>query len=129
MTPINPPDITAPLGHYTHGILVPGNHAWLHVAGQVGVAPDGTVPASIEEQARLCWDNLTAVLRAAGMGVEHLVKTTVLLVDSADLPAFAAVRSAVLGDHRPASTVFIVAGLARPEWRVEIEAVAARPSP
>ncbi len=127
MEAINPPDIVAPLGHYTHGILVPKEHEWLYIAGQVGVSPDGSVPESFEEQARLCWQNLVAVLRAGGMGVENLVKTTVLLVDAADLPAFGAARSAVLGSHKPASTVFIVSDLARREWRVEIEAVAARP--
>lgn len=58
--------------------------------------------------------------------MENLVKTTVFLVDAADLPAFGAARSAVLGPRKPASTLLIVAGLARPEWRVEIEAVAAR---
>ncbi|MBP2292904.1 RidA family protein [Azospirillum rugosum] len=128
MEAINPPDMAGPLGHYTQGILVPRDHDWLCISGQVGVSPDGIVPDRFDEQARLCWENIGAVLRAAGMGVEHLVKTTVFLTDAADLPAFGPVRTAFLGTHKPASTLLIVKGLARPEWRVEIEAVAARPA-
>lgn len=123
---INPSDITAPLGHYSHSILVPAGRDTLHVAGQIGAAADGTVPEAFEDQARLCWENLLAVLRAAGMGVENLVKTTVYLTSAADLPAFAAVRNGCLGAHRPASTLIVAAALARPEWKVEIDAVAAR---
>lgn len=126
MQTIIPTDITAPLGHYSHAILVPAGTDTLHVAGQVGAAADGTVPADVEEQARLCWENLLAVLRAAGMGVENLVKTTVYLTSAADLPAFAAVRNRYLGSHKPASTLIVAAALARPEWKVEIDAVAAR---
>lgn len=127
MQTITPTDIAAPLGHYSHAILVPAGTDTLHIAGQVGAAADGTVPEAFEAQARLCWENLLAVLCAAGMGVESLVKTTVYLTSAADLPAFAAVRNGYLGSHKPASTLIVAAALARPEWKVEIDAVAARP--
>lgn len=123
---INPPTISAPLGHYTNGILVPKDHEWLYIAGQVGVNAQGITAASFEEQAELCWSNLLAVLDAAGMGIENLVKTTVLLCEASDMAAFGAVRNKVLGSHKPASTVLVVKALAKPEWQVEIEAVAAR---
>ncbi|MCW2238924.1 RidA family protein [Azospirillum canadense] len=128
MEAINPPDMAGPLGHYTQGILVPWEHDWLCISGQVGVSPDGIVPDRFDEQARLCWENIGAVLRAAGMGFEHLVKTTVFLTDAADLPTFGPVRTTFLGTHKPASTLLIVKGLARPEWKVEVEAIAARPA-
>ena len=47
-------------------------------------------------------------------------------MDPADMPAYRAVRERILGDHRPASTMIVISALGRPEWKVEIEAVAAR---
>lgn len=126
MQKINPADIAPPLGLYTHGVLVPAHYESLQIAGQVGCDAAGVVPQDIEAQTENCWRNLLAVLRAAGMGMENVVKITTYLTDPADLAAFAKVRSAFLGEARPASTLLIVKALARPEWRVEIDAVAAR---
>ena len=67
--------------------------------------------------------NLQAQLRAAGMGIENLVKITTIVPNSDDIPAVRAGRADVLGAHRPASTL-IVGGLANPGWKVEVEAVA-----
>jgi 2-iminobutanoate/2-iminopropanoate deaminase len=75
------------------------------------------------EQARLAWRNLEAQLRAAGMGFDNLVKVTTIIPNSADIPASRPARAEALGDRRPASTV-IVAGLANPDWKIEIEAIA-----
>ena len=68
--------------------------------------------------------NLRAVLTANGMAVENIVKTTVFLTDRGLLPIFRSARSAVFGDHAPASTLLFVAGLADPRFVVEIEAEA-----
>ena len=124
MTIHNPPQIAAPLGAYSNGIGTPAGGRWLHIAGQVGVAADGSLGQGVEAQAELAWKNLLAVLADAGMDAGDLVKVQHFLVDAADLPAYGAVRSRFLGDARPASTLLIVAALARPEWRVEIDAVA-----
>jgi 2-iminobutanoate/2-iminopropanoate deaminase len=80
-------------------------------------------PAGMAEQARLAWRNLEAQLRAAGMGFDNLVKVTTIIPNSADIPASRPARAEALGDRRPASTV-IVAGLANPDWKIEIEAIA-----
>lgn len=126
---VNPSTTAAPVGPYSHAVLTPRDHEWLHIAGQVGMAPDGSVPASFADQAHLCWRNLIAVLEAGGMAVENLVKVTTFVVDAADLPTLGPIRLAYLGEHRPAATLIVVPALARSEWKIEIEAVAARPSP
>jgi enamine deaminase RidA (YjgF/YER057c/UK114 family) len=66
------------------------------------------------------------VLGDAGMTTADLVKVTHYLLRGEDLAQYNPVRSKYLGAARPASTLVVVAGLARPEWRIEVEAVAWR---
>jgi 2-iminobutanoate/2-iminopropanoate deaminase len=119
----NPSSIRAPTG-YTHAVEVKHPDRWLVMSGQVGVAPDGSVPDSGEAQIVQAFANLRALLEANGMGVANIVKTTVFLTDRELLQSFRSARSAVLGDHVPASTLLFVAGLADPRFMVEIEAEA-----
>ena len=116
----------APLGAYSSGISTPAGGRWLHIAGQVGIGPDGRLAEGFEAQADTAWRNLVAVLGDAGMTVADLVKVTHFLVRAEDLPAYNPVRLRHLGNARPASTLLFVAGLARPEWRIEVEATAWR---
>jgi enamine deaminase RidA (YjgF/YER057c/UK114 family) len=123
----NPATIAGPFATtYSHGIEVTEPKRLLFGAGQVGVDPDGRVGESIGEQARLVWDNIRAVLASADMEITDIVQLNMLLVDRADREAAHEVRQGVLGDHRPASTLMYVSGLSRPEWRIEIDFIAAR---
>jgi len=122
----NPSQIAAPTGRYTHAIEVPEPARWLHVSGQVGTAPDGSVPADFEAQVENCWKNVLAILSEAGMAIEDVVKVTAYLTKAEHVGPYRDARDRVIGDARPASTVVIVAGLVRPEWLCEIEAVAAK---
>ena len=61
------------------------------------------------------------------MEIADIVQLNMLLLDRADRDAAAAVRSEALGNHRPATTLMYVVGLSQPEWRIEIDFVAARP--
>lgn len=124
---IQPPDTAAPVGAYSHGVLVSGGGRWLHIAGQVGVRADGSLAEGAVEQTRVAWANLVAVLREAGMDVSHLIKVNTYVVDEAHLAQIAPVRLAGLGDARPASTVVVARALARPQWLVEIDATAFAP--
>ena len=126
MTMLNPPTVAAPSGPYSHGIETPPGARWLHIAGQVGVTPDGKVPADFAAQADQCWRNIKAILAAAGMGVEHLVKVNHYLTKHENIPGYGAVRSKVLGNARPASTMVVISSLVKPEWLVEVEAIAAK---
>jgi enamine deaminase RidA (YjgF/YER057c/UK114 family) len=60
------------------------------------------------------------------MGLQDLVKVTVFLTRPIDIPAYRHIRDQALAGARPASTLLIVAGLAHPDWLIEIEATAAR---
>jgi 2-iminobutanoate/2-iminopropanoate deaminase len=56
------------------------------------------------------------------MSLDNLVKITTILPNHGDLAAAREIRSAVLGDRRPASTL-IVGGLANADWKIEIEGI------
>lgn len=125
----NPPTIADPIGTYSHGVEVPPNARWLYVAGQIGMRKDGAVPPTIEAQTEVAWQNIVAILAAAGMKVTDLVKITQFLVNLEDFPKYAATRAKFLAGHRPASTGLVIRSLVRPEYLVEVEAVAAKAAP
>jgi 2-iminobutanoate/2-iminopropanoate deaminase len=125
LTTSNPASVRAPGSHYSHAVLVEGATRRLVISGQVGVAPDGSVPSSGEGQITQAFANLRGVLEAHGMGFGDVVKTTAFLTDRAFLAPFRAARETIFAAHAPASTLLFVAGLADPRWVVEIEAEAA----
>lgn len=120
----NPPTVSTPTG-YSHAIVVQGAQRRVVISGQVGMAVDGSVPATGEGQIAQAFANLRAVLEANDMTVKNVVKITTFLTDRALLSAYRAARGAVFADHAPASTLLFVSGLADPRFMVEIEAEAA----
>jgi reactive intermediate/imine deaminase len=79
-------------------------------------------------QARAVFENMRAILAAAGCTFADVVKVTVFLTDVADRPLINPVREEVFGDTRPASTLVEVSALVIPGARIEVEAVALVPS-
>jgi len=126
MKTYTPNTVSAPAGPYSHGVEIPATARILYLAGQVGAAPDGSMAADVEGQADQCWKNIKAILAAAGMGVENLVKCTHFLTRAEDVPIYGRVRSRHLGEARPASTLLVISALARPGMLVEVEAIAAK---
>ena len=123
----NPKKIAPPNSpSYHHGVEATPNMRWLTVAGQVGKGPDGKVPPSFEQQCEHVWDNILAILADSGMGPQDLVKVTTFLTRKEDIAASRTVREKKLGAVAPASTLLVIAGLATPEFLVEIEATAAK---
>jgi|SRR5262245_4450238 len=122
----NPPTIADPIGTYSHGVEVPPNARWLYIAGQVGHKKDGSVPPTFEEQTEIAWQNIVEILNSAGMKVTDLVKITQYLTSLENFPRYAAVRAKFLAGHRPASTALVISSLVRPQYLVEVEAIAAK---
>lgn len=118
--------VAAQIGPFSDAIEVGPGARWLVTSGTVGIRADGTVPETFEEQAAQAWQNVLRALEEAQMTANDLVKVTQYLVRAGDLAASRAVRDRYVPDARPASTLVIVASLARPEWLIEIEASAAR---
>ncbi|MCY4364257.1 MAG: RidA family protein [Gammaproteobacteria bacterium] len=121
-----PDTIAPPLAAYSHGIEIPPNARVLHTAGQVGILPDGTTPEGVEAQTEATWVNLMAILESAGMGIDDVVKVTTYVTNEEDFWPMAKVRARFFGDARPASTGIVVKALAKQEWLVEVDLVAAK---
>jgi enamine deaminase RidA (YjgF/YER057c/UK114 family) len=132
MSPVNravmPTSIAPPAARYAHAVLTEAPARLLHTAGVVPVAPDGTVPGDLGEQAAVVWANVAAILAAAGMAVADVVAYTTYVVAGNELGPVMAARDRAFGDHVAASTLVTVPALARPEWVVEVAVVAAASS-
>lgn len=98
------------------------------MAGQVTVDRQGNVvtPGDTVGQARQAFINLRTALEAAGATIGDVAKVTWYVVDyrSEQLPALAAARREVFGEHSPVRTLVGVHALAQPEYLVEVEAIA-----
>jgi enamine deaminase RidA (YjgF/YER057c/UK114 family) len=87
-----------------------------------------TMPADITAQSRNCFKTIEAALKEGGFALADIVRATYYITDAGDADAHFAVCGAVLGDIRPAATLLVVAGLYRPEMKIEIEVTAKRRS-
>lgn len=121
----NPQGVAPPLSNYSHGVVIPDGMKQLHVSGQIGITPDGTIPDDVGEQARWCFANILAILAAEGMSADNLVSLTTYVVGEDNLAAVRQARQQALGDAAPASTLVFVTALATPTLKVEVQAVAA----
>ena len=123
----NPAGIAPPAAFYSHSVEVPPNARWLYTAGQVGIRPDGTLPEGFEAQHDQIWQNTLAILAAAGMGPENIVRLNVYTTDPDGLKYLKPHREKYLKPgHVPASTWVVVSRLAQPGWVVEMETIAAK---
>ena len=85
-----------------------------------------TMPSDVTSQSRNCFRTIEAALKEGGFAMADIVRATYYVTDAKDVDAHFAVCGEVLGDIRPAATLLIVVGLARPEMKVEIEVTAKR---
>jgi len=118
--------IARQIGTYSDAVEVSIGARWLHTSGTPGLAVDGSLPADVTGQAELAWTHIVTMLEQTGMTVHDLVKITQYLVRASDIAAYAKVRTHFLGEARPASMLMIVAALPRPDFLIEIEAIAAK---
>lgn len=121
-----PAGMAAPAANYTHVAEVPAGTRLVFLSGQLGIAPDGTIPDDPGEQTDLAFRNIEAGLVAAGMTMGDLIRINAMVTDRAFLKPYMAVRDRWVADPPPASTLIIVAGFANPAFKVEIEVVAGR---
>ncbi len=105
---------------YSHAIKV---GTIIYVSGQVGIGEDNKVAVGFEAQARQAFENLKRVLEASGAHCKDVVKLNTYVTTMEFMPAYRELRRSYFGDHYPASTLIQVAGLALPEFLIEIEAV------
>ena len=123
MQVVSTPNAPAPAGHYSQAIVHGGV---VYVAGQLPIDPQTGEKrtGSIEEQAEQALRNVAAILRAAGSGLDQVLKVTVYVSDITLWDRVNAVYARAFGDHRPARAVVPTRDL-HYGFQVEIEAIAA----
>lgn len=123
---IRVPELGEPISHYTDAVRV-GD--LLFVSGCVPTDGQGHVVGGddVAAQARKVFENIGAVLAAAGATFADVAKVTVYLTDVDDRAAINPVRQEAFGDAKPASTLIEVSRLAIPGIKIEVEAVARVP--
>jgi 2-iminobutanoate/2-iminopropanoate deaminase len=123
---ITPSSIRPPFARYSHAVEVAAPARLLFVSGQLGVAADDTVPDGVEDQAVLCFENIKAVLAEAGMAFADVVRFSAFVTERAYFPIYGAVRGRYVDGDAFSSTLVIVSGFTRPEFKIEVEVTAAR---
>ena len=119
MKPVTASGAPAAIGPYVHAVAV-GD--LLFTSGQIPLTLEGTMPEGIEAQTGQVFDNLTAVLAAAGTTLDKVVKAVVFVTDLGDFATLNAVYEKRFGSHKPARSTVQVAALPRGA-SVEIELV------
>ena len=126
LEPINPEDLSTPLG-YSQVIVATGRRL-VFVAGQEPEDERGNLVGSgdLAVQAHQVFVNLGRALAAAGARPERVAKITIFVVGYRReyLPDIEKARVALFGNHKPADTIVGVEALSRPEYLIEVEAIA-----
>lgn len=126
MRRLKPEDIHPPFARYAHGVEIPQGNRLVFCSGQLGITREGVIPEGVEAQARLCFEAIAAILREAGMRLGDVVRINAFVAGAEYLAGYMKVRDEFIGNPPPASTLIIVQGFARPEFKVEVEAIAAQ---
>ncbi len=129
MKELTPSDLRPPFARYAHGVEIPAGWRIVQTSGQLGVGPDDQIPEGAREQADICFGNIASILRSAGMGPGDVAHVTGYVTDRSHMAAYMAARDAFMdgAGRLPSSTLLIVSGFTRPEFKVEVEVMAAAP--
>ncbi len=121
----SPPDAPAAIGPYSQAVCAGG---FVFCSGQLPIDPatGSLVEGDMTALTRRSLSNLSAVLKAAGVGLEDVVQCTVFLTELSEFPAMNAAYAEVFGEHKPSRSTVQVAALPKGS-RVEIAAIAVWP--
>lgn len=124
-TVIQPPTLKDPRPRYCQGILTEGG-GLLFIAGQTASDHNGLVVGKGDplRQAEQVFENVGAVLEAAGASFDNLVMTTTFLTDLAYRDAFNVVRLKYFTNHQPTNTLLVVKALGHEDFLIEVQGIA-----
>lgn len=98
----------------------------LYIAGQVAMAPDGSLVGrgDMEAQARQAFTNLSNILSEAGGSLGNIVKMTTILTHFDNIETYRAVRNQFFSEPFPPNTLLVIDSLANKDFLIEVEAIA-----
>lgn len=130
---LQPKESGQPIGLYSHGALIQGPARLLYVAGQLAVDSQGQMVGTgdLDAQMRQAFTNVGHVLHDSGMDFADVLKFTTYLVEPSHVELFYAARAELFPElfptaAYPPNTLLVIQRLVRPEFLIEIEAVAGR---
>jgi enamine deaminase RidA (YjgF/YER057c/UK114 family) len=102
------------------------NARLFYLAGQTAGSPDGTCATDFKGQAEQVYKNIADVLKGCGLSLNNVVKTTTYLLNPDDMTVWRDTQKQAFGDIKPASTLLFISRLARPEYLIEVDVIAAK---
>lgn len=122
----NPDNVAPPIAQYHHVTVIPRDAELIVLSGQIGNDKGGVLPHDIESQCANALENIKAILESEGVTTDNVFKINFWLTEDIDRGIYLKKWSEFHNGNPPATTYAYVAGLARPEIKIEIEAWAAR---
>jgi 2-iminobutanoate/2-iminopropanoate deaminase len=123
---ITPPSLPPPFARYSHGVEVKAGARLVFCSGQLGIGPNDMVPEGSEAQTTLIFKAIAEILAEADMGLSDIVRINAYVTGREHMAGYMKARDAVVSEPPPASTLMIVSGFTREEFKVEVEVVAAK---
>lgn len=110
------------IGPYSQAVLAGDT---LYISGQIPFNPETMLLVSddIQEQTQRCLENLKAIVEAAGLTMNHVVKVGIFITNMDDFPLINEVYGSYFSEHQPARSTVEVSRLPR-DVKIEIEAIA-----
>lgn len=129
MRKLTPDTLRPPFANYAHGTEIPAGWRLVQSSGQLGIAPDERIPESAYDQAVICFSNIREILRSARMEPADVAHVSAYVTARDHMAGYMRARDEFMADtgRVPSSTLLIVSGFTRPEFKVEVEVFAAAP--
>ena len=129
MKELTPDGVRPTFARYAHGVEIPAGMRIVRTSGQLGVRLDDTIPESAYDQALICFESIRAILAAAGMGPDDVAHISAYVTERSHMAGYMRARDRFIATskRKPSSTLLIVSGFTRPEFKVEVEVLAAAP--
>lgn len=127
MKALTPDGVRAPFGRYAHGVEIPAGWRLVKTSGQLGIRPDDSIPDDAYSQAVICFESIARILAESGMAACDVAHISAYVTDREHFPDYMRARDEFIGeaDWLPGSTLLIVSGFTRREFKVEVEVLAA----
>jgi enamine deaminase RidA (YjgF/YER057c/UK114 family) len=129
MKELTPDTIRPPFARYAHGVEIPAHWRIVQTSGQLGIRADDSIPEDAYAQAVICFEALSEILKSAGMTANDVAHISAYVTARDHMAGYMRARDTFLAHATrvPSSTLLIVSGFTRPEFKVEVEVLAAAP--
>jgi enamine deaminase RidA (YjgF/YER057c/UK114 family) len=122
---LNPENIPAPVGKYSHVTIVPRNSDLYTFSGQIGVDIDGNIPKTLNEQVHNTFINIERILKSQSLDSDNVIKVNIWATEEIDWDFLYAKWESFFGEPYPSMTVAYIKALGLSELKIEIEVWAA----